>query len=152
MGTAIFEGDARDVATIMPVMDSAFDAEFGEAWTAAQCLSLLSIPSSSLILAKSGTQVAGFALTRWVLDEEELLMIGVRPEFQRRGIATDLIAYLIRRAKSLRRERVFLEVRANNSAKDFYRSMGFEPFGTRKDYYKSSSGTRIDATTMSLKL
>jgi hypothetical protein len=38
---SISSGDANDIAAIMPIMNSAFDPKYGEAWTAAQCLSLL---------------------------------------------------------------------------------------------------------------
>lgn len=152
MPTEILEGDGRDIASIMPIMDAAFDPQFGEAWTAAQCLSLLATPGTSLLLARADNSIVGFALTRWIIDEEELLMIGVNPKMQRSGIATDLITHLIRRAKAFKRERIFLEVRANNSALQFYKLMGFQACGTRKNYYKGANGSRFDATTMNLNL
>lgn len=148
----IHAGDARDIAAIMPIMDSAFAPEFGEAWTAAQCLSLLSLPQTSLLIAKSGVRNAGFALTRWVCDEEELLMIGVSPMHQRQGIASALLRQIIESARQSRRNRVFLEVRSNNSALQFYQRYGFENCGTRKAYYRGSKGERFDAVTMALNL
>jgi ribosomal-protein-alanine N-acetyltransferase len=44
----VVEGGAIDVASIMPIMSDAFDARFGEAWTAAQCLSTLVLPDCQL--------------------------------------------------------------------------------------------------------
>lgn len=146
----ILEGDARDIAAIMPIMDSAFDPEFGEAWTSAQCLSLLAVPCTGVLIAEIDGRTAGFALSRWVADEEELLMIGVAPEFQRRGIASKLMICLIHRAKESARRQMFLEVRSNNSARDFYQRHGFEICGVRKGYYKGIHGERFDATTMRL--
>jgi [ribosomal protein S18]-alanine N-acetyltransferase len=148
----IITGDARDIAAIMPIMDSAFAPEFGEAWTSAQCLSLLALPQTSLLIAEQGQKAVGFALTRWVCDEEELLMIGVAPERQRSGIAKALVKHIIARAQQSRRNRIFLEVRANNSALHFYRSRGFENCGIRKSYYKGVDGGRYDAITMALNL
>lgn len=146
----IVEGDARDVAAIMPIMESAFDPAFGEAWSAAQCLSLLATPGTSLIAAQSGTGTVGFALTRWIFDEEELLMIGVDRPFQRMGVASALLAHIIRRAKLSNRSRIFLEVRSNNPAQQFYRQYRFEICGIRKGYYKGLNGDRFDAATMAL--
>jgi ribosomal-protein-alanine N-acetyltransferase len=82
----VVEGGAIDVASIMPIMSDAFDARFGEAWTAAQCLSTLVLPDCQLLLAKDGDVVCGFAITRWVFEHEELLMIGVARHYQRQQI------------------------------------------------------------------
>ena len=138
---AIIEGDARDIASIMPIMDSVFDPKFGEAWT---------MPGSQLVLALIEDQVAGFALTRWVLDEEELLMIGVDTAHQRKGVASQIVASVIAAAKNCGRRNLFLEVRANNAAAQFYTKLGFVPTGTRRGYYRGAEGERFDATTMSL--
>lgn len=146
----IIEGDARDIARIMPVMQSAFDPIYGEAWTAAQCLSLLAVPGSGLLMAMAGDQVTGFALSRWILDEEELLMIGVEPSCQRKGVAAALLRHIIDRARKSHRNRIFLEVRSNNPALYFYHRFGFEHCGTRKAYYRGANGDRFDATTMAL--
>jgi [ribosomal protein S18]-alanine N-acetyltransferase len=147
---AIIQGDARDIASIMPIMESAFDPKYGEAWTASQCLSLLSMSGSQLVLAAIEEQIVGFALTRWVLDEEELLMIGVDPAFQRQGIASRIVDAVIGSAKNSGRQNLFLEVRANNAAAEFYDRLGFVPKGTRRGYYRGADGARFDATTMSL--
>lgn len=148
----VIEGDARDIAAIMPIMESAFDPAFGEAWSAAQCLSLLAAPGTSLIVAKTNADIVGFALTRWVCDEEELLMIGVAPDSQRLGIASLILEHIIKRTKTSNRIRIFLEVRSNNPARQFYRRFGFEICGVRKGYYKGSNGDRFDAETMALNL
>ncbi|MBK7161157.1 MAG: ribosomal protein S18-alanine N-acetyltransferase [Sphingomonadales bacterium] len=143
-------GDARDIAAIMPIMNAAFDPNYGEAWTASQCLSLLAMPGSQLLLAAIENQIVGFALTRWVLDEEELLMIGVDPGFQRQGVATQIVASIISIAKNSGRQNLFLEVRANNSAANFYTRLGFAAKATRRGYYRGVDGQRFDATTMAL--
>lgn len=144
------EADAAAIAAIMPVMTTAFDPVFGEAWTAAQCLSALAMPGSQLLVVRvEGGAVAGFALSRWVLDEEELLMIGVTPEFQRRKFATNLLNEVISRAQSAGRHRLFLEVRDGNKARDFYAKSGFVEVGRRKEYYRGANNNRHDAITMS---
>lgn len=150
MTVVVTEGDARDVAAIMPIMQTAFNPVFGEAWTAAQCLSALAIPGSRLLLARCDDSVAGFALSRWVLESEELLMIGVGVDQQRKGVGSALLREMILRARQEKREQLFLEVRDGNAALIFYSSLGFQPIGRRKQYYKGTDGQSSDAITMAL--
>jgi [ribosomal protein S18]-alanine N-acetyltransferase len=145
-------GEPRDVAGIMPVMQDAFDPAFGEAWSAAQCLSLLSIPNSQLYLARFKDVVAGFAMTRWVLDEEELLMIGVAKARQRKQIGQFLLNHIIQQAEQEGRSKIFLEVRDGNSAEYFYSTQGFSETGRRKGYYKGANGLVFDAITMTRRI
>lgn len=149
---AVAEGDGRDVATIMPLMHAAFDPNYGEAWTAAQCLSLLTMPGSALYLAHHDDEPAGFALTRWVADEEELLLIAVHPERQNSGVASALIEKIKANARNAGRQTIFLEVRANNPAYKFYYRQGFEQIGIRPGYYLGSNGMRYDAVSMKFQI
>jgi [ribosomal protein S18]-alanine N-acetyltransferase len=146
----ISQGDARDIASIMPVMLAAFDPDYGEAWTASQCLSVMSLPGAQLHIAMMDVSVVGFALTRGVVDEEELLLIAVQPTLKRNGIATSLVGQVVAAAKALERTSLFIEVRMNNPAIDFYRRLGFRPIGLRTAYYSGPGGKRFDATTMHL--
>ncbi|GAA3727403.1 ribosomal-protein-alanine N-acetyltransferase [Sphingorhabdus rigui] len=148
----IVDGDAKDVASIMPIMSDAFDRRFGEAWTAAQCLSTLVLPDCQLLLAKDGDIVCGFAITRWVFEHEELLMIGVSRNHQRQQIGQNLLSEVINRGKAAGREKLFLEVRDGNPASSFYFKAGFVPIGRRKNYYKSAEGISPDAITMFIDL
>jgi [ribosomal protein S18]-alanine N-acetyltransferase len=148
----VLQGSGLDVAAIMPVMNDAFDPEFGEAWTAAQCLSTLAMPGGQLLIAKSDGVVVGFALSRGVIDEEELLLIGVLNTARRRGIGQQLIAKLSQFCVQLERSVIFLEVRDGNKAYYFYSSMGFNPIGRRSDYYKSVYGSKHDSITMAYTL
>ncbi len=148
----VVDGDAGDISAMMAIMDGAFDPRFGEAWTSAQCLSTLVLPDCQLLLAKEGEDVCGFAMSRWVLDHEELLMIGVAQELQGRHIGTLLLSETINRARTAGRTKLFLEVRDGNNAQDFYLKAGFLPLGRRKNYYKNADGISPDAITMGLDL
>ena len=148
----VLQGRGLDVAAIMPVMHDAFDPEFGEAWTAAQCLSTLAMPGGQLLIAKSDGVVVGFALSRGVIDEEELLLIGALQSTRRQGVGRQLIASLSQACAKLGRSTLFLEVRDGNIAYLFYSSMGFQPIGRRTNYYKSTCGSMHDSVTMALAL
>jgi [ribosomal protein S18]-alanine N-acetyltransferase len=81
-------------------------------------------------------QLLGFFLARAIFDNLELLKIGICPEFQRRGIGTQLMEALY--AEGIHRgcNRCFLEVRkSNQKAIQFYNSHNFRIAGTRLNYY-----------------
>ena len=146
----IMDGDARDVAGVMLVMNDAFDPQFGEAWTAAQCIALLSLPQNRLLLARHNNAIVGFAMTRWVLDEEELLMIAVTRDQQRQNIGERILRAVCNEAADGGRTKLFLEVRDSNPAHHFYLRHGFEEVGRRKGYYRGNIGQNYDAITMTL--
>jgi [ribosomal protein S18]-alanine N-acetyltransferase len=141
-------GYASDVPAIMPIMQSAFDPEFGEAWNAGQCISLLAMPGSNLWVASRCSIISGFALTRGTADEDELLMIGVAPDLQGQSIGSELLSQIISSAQNAEKRKLFLEVRAENPARNFYRNRGFEEIGKRTGYYSGKNGLRHDAITM----
>jgi ribosomal-protein-alanine N-acetyltransferase len=149
---AIRQGDARDIAGIMAVMNEVFDPEFGEAWTASQCLAALTLPANRVMLAVNQTvgqtSIVGFALSRWVLDEEELLMIAVAAAQQRQSVGRMLLQSVIDNAKIADRQKLYLEVRDGNGAHSFYKSIGFQEVGRRKQYYRGQTGQTFDAISM----
>lgn len=141
---------------IMAVMDDAFDPHWGEAWTRAQVASSLAMPHTYALIVDSegrtdrtgdAREPAGFALIRRAPGEEELLLIGVRPRFRKRGFGRILLESFFAQARQKKADRVFLEMRANNPARSLYTSLGFEQIGHRPDYYRLSDGSRIDAIT-----
>lgn len=79
IGISLRPGDARDAGVVEQVMAAAFDPQWGEAWTRSQLLGVMALPGIKLLIAEAGEEPAGFALTRSVLDEAELLLLGVAP-------------------------------------------------------------------------
>jgi ribosomal-protein-alanine N-acetyltransferase len=144
-------GSGADLPELMGVMTAAFDPRFGEAWTASQCLALMTMPGTRLILARAET-LLGFALIRTVVDECELMMLGVDPTAQRRGIGASLLNNVISVAISEQISAVFLEVRSGNPATELYIRSGFEKVGLRARYYRGNKGETFDAETYRLAL
>lgn len=143
---------------VMAVMDASFDPHWREAWTRTQIRDSLEMPSTFLLLVDAagqmvgGSPAAGFVLSRQALDEEELLLIAVRPEARGRGLGAGLIAAYIEGARRRGVRRIFLEMRANNPAHTLYSRAGFAPIGTRPRYYLAADGQTIDAITFALAL
>ena len=146
--------DALDA--IMIVMQEAFDSRYGEAWTRKQVADSLTMPGVHFVLADgNGTgdvdiepdQITGFALTRQVLDEEEILLIAVHPRNREQGIGKRLLQEVLDRARARSASRIFLEMRDGNSAMHLYTAFGFQKIGHRKDYYRGAVGGPLDAIT-----
>lgn len=133
---------------VMAVMERAFEAGFGEAWTRAQCAGILPMHGVRMVLAGSEIEPLGFSLMRAVAGESELLLLGVAPEARRRGVGSSLVADFLAHAQSLGAGRVHLEVRDGNPAVELYRHHGFALAGRRANYYRGSDGRQFDALTM----
>jgi [ribosomal protein S18]-alanine N-acetyltransferase len=144
--------DRGDLASVVDIMGSAFDAQFGEAWTAAQCEGVLSLPGSSLWIAEEDQKAVGFALVRTVLDEAELLLIAVDRANQRRAIGRKLLMSVTESATLSGIKLIHLEVRKGNQAVHLYKDVGFIQVGLRSRYYKGIDGQLFDAETYQLDL
>ena len=104
-----------------------------------------------LMSLREGT-VVGFLLSNFVLDEAQLLLIGVSPDWQGVGVGGQLLRELINRSREQGRKLIYLEVRSGNErAIRLYRSLGFIDIGVRRDYYPGLVG-REDAIVMSLQI
>jgi [ribosomal protein S18]-alanine N-acetyltransferase len=141
------EAGAPDIDALMAMMGRAFDPAFGEAWNEGQCLGILSLPDTWMTFAAIDGEDAGFALSRFLIDEAELLLLAVPPEWRRRGVARTLIERTAAIARERGGRRLLLEVRADNAAIDLYRGTGFAEIGRRRDYYRGPCGLR-DAITL----
>lgn len=146
------EGSPGDIAEVMVTMAEAFDPAFGEAWTAAQCLGILGLPGVWISLARHNGTPVGFALSRVILDEAELLLLGVRPEFRGRNFGTALLERTMLVAATMGAGRLHLEVRQGNGAYQLYTRAGFAEIGRRRGYYRGADGRSFDAITLSLRL
>lgn len=149
----IERGGPGDLESVVAVMDEAFGARFGEAWTRSQLAGILPMAGVSLILARDSAGGAiGFSLFRTVVDESELLLIAVLPENHRRGVGRMMLEDFLERARADGVSRVHLEVRDGNPAVAMYREAGFSPVGRRRNYYHGSDGRCFDAITLAYRL
>ncbi|MDD5559646.1 MAG: ribosomal protein S18-alanine N-acetyltransferase [Candidatus Methylomirabilis sp.] len=83
-----------------------------------------------------GERIVGF-LCAWVVGGElHINNIGVHPSYRLRGIASQLLEEVLRRARVKEATAGYLEVRASNeAAAGLYRCYGFQPIGRRRNYY-----------------
>lgn len=139
---------------IMEVMEASFEPQYGEAWNRRQVSDALIVGNCRyLLLDEKGRYpidsgpAAGFLLSRGAADEEEILLVAVRPEYRRKGIASSLLDQFLGDAKLRGMTRLFLEMREGNPAEFLYRKHGFAPVGRRPNYYNRGSANVVDAIT-----
>ena len=146
-----------DIDRIMAVMRTAFDPEYGEAWSHRQVADALLLGNCHFLLAGPDGEapppdtppadIAGFALSRHGFEEEELLLFAVCPRFRRKGVGERLLVRFAEAARGRGARRLLLEMRRGNTAESLYLRHGFHPIGLRPNYYRTRSGARIDAIT-----
>jgi [ribosomal protein S18]-alanine N-acetyltransferase len=87
-------------------------------------------------LTPGETRMVGFFLARAILENLELLKIGVYPEYQNLGIGTRLLNAAFAEGTKRGCLRCFLEVRkSNEGAITFYQNQQFIIAGERINYY-----------------
>lgn len=141
------EGGVHDLPRVAAIMQDAFDSRFGEAWTSAQCMGMLSLPGVWLVIASLDGTDTGFALARAAAGEAELLLLATRPAARGRGIGGALLRAVVEEASARGATRIHLEVRAGNDAVELYRREGFAKVGERSNYYRGKANQLFDAHT-----
>lgn len=139
------------------VAEACFDPGDGDGWPPGEILTFLDQPGVQAWLAVQGAGdaalPAGFALCRTVLDETELLLIGVLPAARRQGIGRTLLDAVLQAARAGGVGRLHLEVRHDNTAAlGLYESAGFQISGRRSGYYRAQNGRPRDALTLTCAL
>jgi [ribosomal protein S18]-alanine N-acetyltransferase len=107
----------------------------------------ISSPKSTLIVADVGGKAAGCVLVNYRRGSKRawLYTIAVGTQFQRRGIARQLLAAAEKSARAHGCRFMRLEVRADDAgAIALYESSGYARFGRRPHYYDN----RIDAVRL----
>lgn len=123
------------------------------AWTRQDFAELLASPGVEGFLLEIGGSDAGVALCRIAADEAELLTIAVASPYRRQGAGGRLLGAVVERVRASGARSLFLEVAGDNGpARNLYESWGFVPVGSRRDYYRRTSGDAADAIVMRFSL
>ena len=92
---------------------------------------------------------AGFVLARIILEETDILSVGVLPQRQRNGIGRYLVEAVIHAASISDGAAVTLEVAEDNlGAQALYTNVGFEVVGRRPSYYMRAANVKVAALLM----
>ncbi len=125
---------------------------FTDGWPVEDFIRYINTKSDLVLVAVDEKHhiLAGFLILRIVVDEAEILTIGVGQNFQGQGVASFLCEEMLITAKNRNVAKVFLDVREDNvEAQGLYEKQGFELVATRKGYYKNDTQPkRIDGLVM----
>lgn len=99
----------------------------------------------------SKSELIGFCLCRWVIDEAEILTIAVNSAMRQQGLGSSLLSSTCDSLRSKGVLKVFLEVSEHNEAAlSLYRKQGFLPVGARRHYYLDTDDTPDNAIVLEL--
>ncbi len=111
-----------------------------EAWSATVIALHTGLPGGFGFLDERG----GMVLARTVMDEAEILTIGVLPEARRQGLGRSLLLAAMHRAAENDARSLFLEVAEDNAAaRNLYCSLGFVEVGRRRRYYANGDDALV---------
>ncbi len=126
---------------------------FADGWPASAFAALLQIPGALALVALDDGRPVGFVVARSVLDEAEIITIGVLPGHLRHGHAARLMDAVRDRTAAAGVKSLFLEVNAtNDAARALYARLGFSAVGQRKGYYERPGQSPEDALVLRLTL
>ena len=99
------------------------------------CLGVIDVETKKLI---------GLCSAWSVIDELHITSIAIDPTHKRKGLGKSLLTNLIKHSNTHKNNKVYLEVKnTNETAKAFYKAMGFKIVGKRSHLYKDGSDAII---------
>ncbi len=109
----------------------------GESWSEKDFESSLSDATRFFWVAREGDALLGFCGLSMVLDQGDILNIGVEPSARGKGIGSALLQAAVEQFRTAGGKELFLEVRASNlAAKALYEKFGFRQLSVRRGYYQ----------------
>ncbi len=98
-------------------------------------------------------ELRGYCVMALGPGEAHILTLCVQPDFQRQGLATLIMNFMLGLARKWQAKTMYLEVRpSNESAIGLYQALGFSRAGRRPNYYPGENNNREDALIMTRSL
>jgi len=136
-----------DLPRVLEVETAAYEFP----WTLAIFRDCLRVGYHCYVYELAGKPI-GHGIVSLAAGECHLLNICIHPDYQRCGLATALVSFLLDLAREKRTRMALLEVRiANAAAYRLYTKLGFDEVGIRKGYYPVHHG-REDAIILAREL
>ncbi|MDR2116989.1 MAG: ribosomal protein S18-alanine N-acetyltransferase [Planctomycetaceae bacterium] len=122
----------RDFSEVLAIEQSCFEFP----WKEEDFIHCLQQRNCIGMVAEYEGRVVGFMIYEVPKNRIHLLNIATAPEFQRRGVAGQMIQKLVSKLINQRRSRIVLEVRETNlPALVFFRASGFRATVVIKNFY-----------------
>lgn len=109
---------------------------FSMPWSRQAFLDSIRLAHTIYVVAELGGRIVGYCGCYQVLEEAEITNVAVEKSYRGRGIAFQMLETLMQIGESQGAFAYTLEVRASNlTAIRLYEKLGFQSFGTRKNFY-----------------
>jgi ribosomal-protein-alanine N-acetyltransferase len=135
--------DVPDLDAVMAIEN----AVYTHPWTRSNFVDSLGVGHHCWVM-ECGAGIAGYCVIAIAANEAHLLNLSIAAGWQRQGLGTQLLQFVLGFAGERAAQRIFLEVRASNTpAIALYARAGFREIGTRRGYYPLFGG-REDARVL----
>jgi ribosomal-protein-alanine N-acetyltransferase len=113
------------------------EAGLGWEYRPQRIAAIIADAETATLVTRVRTRPVGFAAMRFGEDRAHLILLAVRPAYQRRGLARAMLDWLLQSALVAGVASIHVELRADNaSAFAFYRSTGFTETFRVPGYYR----------------
>jgi len=126
----------RDFAQVLEIEQTCFEFP----WTEEEFLQCLHQPNCLGMVAEHEGRIVGFVIYETPKNRILITNIATDPEFQRHGIARQMIKRLVAKMIYQKRHRIAIEIRETNlPALVCFRAMGFRAAFVRKNFFEDQS-------------
>ncbi len=126
-----------DVVAIARMSRDLIEDGLDWSWTSERVEASVRRRDALVVVARAEARLVGFAIMRYHDDDAHLDLLGVAPDFRRRGLGRQLMEWLEKPALVAGITAVFLEVRESSSgAQAFYERLGYRKLGRLPGYYQ----------------
>ena len=128
--------DPEDAAVLAAMSRDLIESGLGWHYRAQSLRQLIAHAETVTLVARHGESVAGFGIMKYGDERAHLVLLAVRPDVRRRGIARRLVEWLVTSAATAGVATIHVELRAGNAgAYALYRTLGFEETLRVPGYY-----------------
>ena len=122
---------------------------FKDPWSKELLEDTFKYPYYHCYLAEEEGQVCGYCCLIVLFEDAEIGNIAVDAAFRGRGIATELMKTMHKKARDLGAKRCLLEVRVSNApAIALYEKFGYQRYGVRAKYYEDGEDAFVMEKTL----
>ncbi|MCS7278488.1 MAG: ribosomal protein S18-alanine N-acetyltransferase [Thermodesulfobacteriaceae bacterium] len=101
---------------------------------------------SQIWILEKAREFLGYLIFRQILEEAEILRLGIRPEYQNQKLGTLFLKFFLNYCKERKIKKIYLEVEElNKAAFNLYQKLGFKESYRRKNYYKERTAIIMES-------
>jgi len=128
--------DSRDAGILAGMSRDLFEIGLEWRYRTQSLRQLIAHTETVTLVARHGDTVAGFGIMKYGDEHAHLVLLAVRPDIRRRGIARRLVEWLVMSAATAGVATIHVELRAGNTgAYALYRTLGFAETLRLPGYY-----------------